>query len=40
MKEKNTKGKDLLKILQENHEIETAQDLSGAIKDLFTDSNS
>lgn len=37
MKEKNTKGKDLLKILQENYEIETAQDLSGAIKDLFKD---
>ena len=34
MKE-NSKGKDLLKILQENYEIETAQDLSGAIKDLF-----
>lgn len=31
MKE-NNKGKDLLKILQENYEIETAQDLSGAIK--------
>lgn len=37
MKEKNTKGNDLLKILQENYEIETAQDLSGAIKDLFKD---
>lgn len=36
MKEKS-KGKDLLKILQENYEIETAQDLSGAIKDLFKD---
>ncbi len=36
MKE-NSKGKDLLKILQENYEIETAQDLSGAIKDLFKD---
>lgn len=36
MKE-NNKGKDLLKILQENYEIETAQDLSGAIKDLFKD---
>ena len=33
----NNKGKDLLKILQENYEIETAQDLSGAIKDLFKD---
>ena len=37
MKE-NNKGKDLLKILQENYEIETAQDLSSAIKDLFKDS--
>ena len=36
MKE-NNKGKDLLKLLQENYEIETAQDLSGAIKDLFKD---
>ncbi len=36
MKE-NNKGKDLLKILQENYEIETAQALSGAIKDLFKD---
>ena len=36
MKE-NNKGKDLLKILQENYEIETAQDLSSAIKDLFKD---
>lgn len=34
MKE-NNKGKEILKILQENYEIETAQDLSGAIKDLF-----
>lgn len=37
MKE-NTKGKELLKILQENYEIETAQDLSRAIKELFKDS--
>lgn len=36
MKE-NNKGKEILKILQENYEIETAQDLSGAIKDLFKD---
>lgn len=36
MKE-NNKGKDLLKILQENYEIETAKDLSSAIKDLFKD---
>jgi len=37
MKE-NNKGKKLLEILKENYEIETAQDLSGAIKDLFKDS--
>lgn len=37
MKEKN-KGKQLLEILQENYEIETAGDLSKAIKDLFKDS--
>ena len=35
---KENKGKELLKILQENYEIETPQDLSSAIKDLFTDS--
>ncbi len=35
---KENKGKELLKILQENYEIETAQDLSSAIKDLFKDS--
>ncbi len=34
---KENKGKQLLKILQENYEIESAQDLSGAIKDLFKD---
>ena len=32
------KGKQLLKILQENYEIESAKDLSTAIKDLFKDS--
>lgn len=37
MKEKNNNGKEILKLLQENYEIETAQDLSGAIKDLFKD---
>ena len=37
MKEKNTKGKELLKILQENYEIETAGDLSTALKDMFKD---
>lgn len=35
---RESKGKELLKILQENYEIETAQDLSSAIKDLFKDS--
>lgn len=37
MKEKNTKGKELLKILQENYEIESAQDISSALKDMFKD---
>ena len=37
MKE-NNKGKELLKIIQENYEINSAQDLSSAIKDLFKDS--
>ena len=36
MKE-NNQGKEILKILQVNYEIETAQDLSGTIKDLFKD---
>ena len=35
---KENKGKQLLKLLQENYEIETAGDLSSAIKDLFKDS--
>ena len=34
---KESKGKRLLEILQENYDIETAQDLSSAIKDLFKD---
>lgn len=33
--EKNKKGKEILKLLQENYEIETAQDLSSALKDMF-----
>lgn len=37
MKEKNTKGKELLKILQDNYKIETAQDISSALKDMFKD---
>mgnify|MGYP003288599082 CR=1 FL=1 len=36
-KKKNSKGKELLKILQENYEIETAQDISSALKDMFKD---
>ncbi len=35
---KESKRKRLLEILQENYEIESAQDLSSAIKDLFKDS--
>ena len=34
MKE-NNQGKEILKILQENYDIKTAQDLSGALKDMF-----
>ena len=33
--EEKSKGKKILEILQENYEIESAQDLSSAIKDLF-----
>ena len=33
--EKNKKGKEILKLLQENYEIETAKDLSSALKDMF-----
>lgn len=33
--EKNNKRKEILKLLQENYEIETAQDLSKALKDMF-----
>ena len=36
---KESKGKKLLEILQQNYEIESAQDLSSAIKDLFKDSS-
>lgn len=35
---KENKGKQILKILQENYEIENVQDLTSAIKDLFRDS--
>ena len=34
MKE-NNKGKEILKLLQENYKINTAQDLSGTLKDMF-----
>ena len=33
--EKNNKGKEILKLLQENYEIQSAQDLSSALKDMF-----
>lgn len=36
--EEKSKGKKILEILQENQQIESAQDLSSAIKDLFKDS--
>ena len=36
-KNNNEKGKAILEILKDNYEIETAQDLSSAIKDLFKD---
>ena len=34
MKE-NNKGKEILQLLQENYDIKSAQDLSGALKDMF-----
>lgn len=34
MKE-NNQGKEILKLLQENYDIKSAQDLSGALKDMF-----
>lgn len=36
--EEKSKGKKILEILQENYQIESAQDLSSAIKDLFKES--
>ena len=36
--EEKSKGKKILEILQENYQIESAQGLSSAIKDLFKDS--
>ena len=32
---RNEKGKEILKLLQENYNIESAQDLSSALKDMF-----
>lgn len=37
MKEKNKNGKEILRLLQENYELNTAQDLSSAIKNMFKD---
>lgn len=37
MKEKNNNGKEILKLLQENYELNTAQDLSSALKNMFKD---
>lgn len=37
MKEKNNNRKEILKLLQENYELNTAQDLSGALKNMFKD---
>ena len=34
---KNNNGKEILKLLQENYELNTAQDLSSAIKNMFKD---
>ena len=36
MKE-NNQGKEILKLLQENYEINSAQDLSSALKNMFKD---
>ena len=37
MKEKNKNGKEILRLLQENYELNTAQDLSSALKNMFKD---
>lgn len=37
MKEKNNNGKEILKLLQENYELNSAKDLSSALKDMFKD---
>lgn len=31
---KNDKGKEILKLIQENYDIKSAQDLSSALKDI------
>jgi transposase-like protein len=33
--EKNNQGKEILKLIQENYDVKTAQDLSSALKDMF-----
>ena len=35
MKENNNKGKEILELLKGNYKIETAQDLSITLKDMF-----
>lgn len=37
MKEKNNNGKEILRLLEENYELNTAQDLSSALKNMFKD---
>ncbi len=37
MKEKNNNGKEILRLLQDNYELNTAQDLSSALKNMFKD---
>ena len=37
MKEKNNNGKEILKLLQEKYEVNSAQDLSNALKKMFKD---
>ena len=33
--EKNNQGKEILKLIQDNYDIKSAQDLSSALKDMF-----
>ena len=37
MKEKNNNGKEILRLLPENYELNTTQDLSSALKNMFND---